>query len=245
MSKNLAEEAAEENRQAELRTRISQLLNGTELSPQQIAEQLKIANVQLIYKHAEWPAARDRRKQKKRDEKKRGIQAKPAITPGTAQITFEHKETPLEETPPELLRTEDKEKEADAERAPEPVRIFELKHGAFEGLIATGFELLCDTAKLTKPNPVKYEKLDHALVDFCLAWQIDFHDPRVLPTILLLATVGEISLPLVKEARGKMGGPKEKPPTDTVEKVLAPTIPADNSKVNPADMERVSQALSS
>jgi hypothetical protein len=228
----------EQKKEAAEKEKIGQLLNGTDLSPQDIAKQLNIP-IRKVYRHRDWQAAKERRRQKTKLTEPRG----PPSTE-TPHIEFEQRETlPTDETTAPIPGLETKEAPKIKEPTEPEIAITLPEYGAFKGLIDTGFEVLCETAGLTKPNPVKIEKLDHAVVDFCKAWQIDFRDPRILPTIVLAGTVGEIALPMIAEIRAKRAGkPKEKEPTTPTEKALAAEIPG-KPETTPAMAERIGQAL--
>jgi hypothetical protein len=205
----------------ELQTKIEQLLRGTDLAPAEIAKQLKIP-VRKVYRNKAWPEVKQARANKSKSKQPE------TPTPETPTIEFEGVETPPTEAPPLLGVEKEVEKE---EKAPEPqitvegARIINLEHGAFKGLLDAGFSILCETTNLTAPNPVKIEKLDHALVDFCIAWKIDFGDPRVLPTIILAASIGEIALPMAREIRKKRQKPKVEEPKTVAEKIMSAETP--------------------
>jgi hypothetical protein len=197
-------------------TKIEQLLVGTDLTPAQIAKQLNIP-VRKVYRHKKWPEVQELRRQRTKK------QPPPAPQPEAPAIAFEKVETPPTEEPAlaEIKEEPEKEPEKAPEITVEQAKILNLEYGAFKGLIDPAFEIVCEAAGLTKPNPVKIEKLDHALVDFCIAWKIDFGDPRVLPSIILVATIGEIGLPLAQEIRNKRKKPKPEEPKTRAEQVMS------------------------
>lgn len=220
----------------EIATKIEQLLRGTDLTPAEIGKQIHV-NVREVYRNKAWPEVRAERMEKKKGTKPTDQTGQP----GPAEIGFLPTETapPIELPPiPETEQPSETETKPGIESKP-----FALRYGAFNGMIDAGLELFCETAKLEKPNVVKIEKLDHALVDFSIAWKIDFRDPRLLPTIILAATIAEISLPMVKEFRQKTRKPAEHPPTSNVEKAVSETIPLTAGEVSTETKNRVEKAI--
>lgn len=203
----------------EKKERIGSLLVGTNMTPKDIAKEVGLP-IRFVYRHPKWPE----RKSQKREEKKI-VKEPDAQSPS---IAFTPTETDLPPGGPPESPLEKEESTEPAPTAEFKVPEIKLRYGSFVGIIDSGFELFTETTKLTKPNPVKLQKLDHALVDFFIAWHLDFGDPRVLASIVLLGTVAEIGVPMFKEvrARQKKGTSTELGiPGTSVEKVLAEKIP--------------------
>lgn len=230
----------QEKLEKELSEKIEQLLRSTELSPSEIAKQLKCKQ-NKVYNHKAWPEVKELRR-----KKKAGTPEPPSSEPREAKVEFVQTKTEPTETPrPILASLEDQEvKDEKPEAVITPGKI---PKGAFKGILDTAFELLSEGAKLekSKPNPVKIEKLDVALVDFCNAWQINFADPRVLPSIILAATIGEIAIPIVREVRSRPMKPKNEGPKTPVERAIADVPPPQKeTPVSKATAEAVDRALS-
>jgi hypothetical protein len=220
----------EEKKLEPLQQRIEYLLRATNLSAKDIAKQLHI-KIYDVYRHKAWPEVRDQRK------KQTATKTTP-LSPQAPSISYEHEETPQPpQAPPEApsseepqidIETETTETETSATQIP-----FDLKYGSLKGLIEPLLEVICDTIQVEKsrPSPVKIEKLDHAIVDFCKAFKWNFADPRLLATVVLAATCLEIGVPIAKE---KMATKKAEVKTSetTTDKPL-PTMPSPETKPNP------------
>lgn len=221
-----------------VKEKIGQLLRGTNLTAREIADQLKIPK-RFVYRHPAWNEVKRQRKQQEK-----GTVREPELE--TSKIEFEAIETPPPPPTPgggPLETPEEPEPEPTPTLPPSPPPVT-LKHGTLEGILDAGFEVLCDTTKLTKPNPVKIQKLDHALVDFMIAWNVSFADPRIWASFLLVATGAEIALPMVKEYRTQHPAvPGEKAPKTTEEKALKETQPLEITKPNPIVEKRIKDAL--
>ena len=229
-----------EKAEKELSEKIEQLLRSTDLSPHEIAQQLKCKN-NKVYNHKAWPEIKELRR-----KKKAGTPEPPTSEPREPKVEFVQTKTEPTETPRPILATlEDQEvKDENAEAVITPGKI---PKGSFKGILDTAFELLSEGAKLekSKPNPVKIEKLDVALVDFCNAWQINFADPRVLPSIILAATIGEIGIPIVREIRSRPKQPKNEEPKTSVERAIADVPPPQKEPpISKATVAAVERALS-
>jgi hypothetical protein len=196
--------------------KIGQLLRTAypKITVQEIAKQVDV-QVRKVYRHPAWKEVKSRIRVEEKKEQ--------APEPSAPRIQFEKVETP--EPPPTPKPTiPEAEAKLEAEAAPAPApTVPKLEKGDLSPLISTGLEMICEVVKLDMPNPVKIEKLDSALVNFFIAWNVNFGDPRILSTMILAGTVAEVALPMVKEYRAKPNREKEpKLPETTTEKALAP-----------------------
>ncbi len=218
---------------------VGQLLRGTNLTPKEIATQVNVP-IRMVYRHPAW---KDRKTQKVEAIK---TEREPSAQP--PKIEFSPTETEAPGGFPGVIATEAETSTETTEAAPGPeikVPEIKLRYGAFTGIIDSGFELFTDAVKLTKPNPVKLQKLDHALVDFFVAFHLDIGDPRILASIILFGTVAEIGVPMVKEvrARQKKGTSTTKAPGSPLETALADKLPPISADASKEMADRVGQAL--